>query len=125
MTNLKRLVLLGAAGAFACLFIAAPVLAAEPNRLPDLGDAERIVVPGDGLELAAYLFRPQTPNGLRPAIVALHGGFNSAWWMRGISRRIARAGYFVLAPSLRGGSGSDFAPLACDLKADDIVETIA
>ena len=49
MTKVKHLVILGVFAAFAALAIGA-AQAADPNRLPDIGDAERIVVPGAGLE---------------------------------------------------------------------------
>ena len=65
------------------------------------GEAERMVIHGDGLELAAYLFRPEAGEGDRPAIVFLHGSENGPWPTRNISRFHRDQGYVVLAPSSR------------------------
>ena len=100
--------------------------AADPKGLPDIGDAERIVVPGDGLDLTAYLFVPQVGQGPRPAIVFLHGSEITPWYTRNISRALRDLGFVVLALSQRGSAGADHSPsLACQLKADDIVTSIA
>ncbi len=112
-----------------CLIVAVSAeaaKAADPNGLPDIGDAERIVVPGDGLELTAYLFVPRVVQGGRPAIVFLHGSEITPWYTRNISRALRDLGYVVLALSQRGSAGSDHSPsLACQRKADDIVASIA
>ena len=97
--------------------------AANINWLPQIADAERVKVPGDGIELAGYLFRPET-DGPAPAIVILHDAFGGSWQMAGFARSLAREGDVALALSLRGSTGSDGVAACGAHDPDDVAEAV-
>ena len=75
--------------------------------LPDLADAEKVEVPGHGVTLGGYFFKPQTGTAPYPALVLLHGFASHAHAMVGLARAASANGYAALALSLRGWLGSD------------------
>jgi dienelactone hydrolase/catechol 2,3-dioxygenase-like lactoylglutathione lyase family enzyme len=77
------------------------------DELPDVADAEPVRVPGHGVTLGGYLFKPQAGQQPYPAIVMLHGFAGHAHAMIGLARAAAANGYVALALSLRGWLGSE------------------
>ncbi|MFI7468779.1 S9 family peptidase [Nonomuraea sp. NPDC049646] len=82
--------------------------AAGAGRLPVATGAELLRFPArDGLELAAWLYRPAHVHGPAPFVVSLHGGpedqerptFNPLY------QNLLAAGIGVLAPNVRGSGG--------------------
>ena len=77
------------------------------DELPDLADAEQVRVPGHGVTLGGYFFKPQAGQPPYPALVLLHGFAGHAHNMAGFARAAAANGYAALALSLRGWLGSE------------------
>jgi dienelactone hydrolase/catechol 2,3-dioxygenase-like lactoylglutathione lyase family enzyme len=77
------------------------------DDLPEVGGAERVSVPGDGVRLGGYLLVPLDSTGPAPALAMLHGFASNAWELLPAARMYAREGYVVLALSLRGWLGSE------------------
>jgi len=77
------------------------------DELPDLADAEQVKVPGHGVTLGGYFFKPQAGQPPYPALILLHGFASHAHAMAGLARAAANNGYAALALSLRGWLGSD------------------
>jgi dienelactone hydrolase/catechol 2,3-dioxygenase-like lactoylglutathione lyase family enzyme len=77
------------------------------EELPDLADAEKVDVPGHGVTLGGYLFKPQAGKPPYPALILLHGFASHAHAMAGLARAAAANGYAALALSLRGWLGSE------------------
>jgi len=75
--------------------------------LPDLGDAELVKVPGHGVTLGGYFFKPQAGKPPYPAVILLHGFAGHAHHLAGLARLTAANGYVVLSLSLRGWLGSE------------------
>jgi len=75
--------------------------------LPDLPDAEQVQVPGHGVTLGGYFFKPQAGQPPYPAVILLHGFAGHAHNLVGPARLTAANGYAVLALSLRGWLGSE------------------
>ncbi|SEG88965.1 Dipeptidyl aminopeptidase/acylaminoacyl peptidase [Nonomuraea solani] len=82
--------------------------AAGAGRLPAAAGAELVRFPArDGLELAAWLYRPPHAQGPAPFVLFLHGGpedqerptFNPLF------QNLLAAGIGVLAPNVRGSGG--------------------
>ena len=75
------------------------------DDLPDLADAEQVQVPGHGVTLGGYFFKPQAGQPPYPAVILLHGfAATPISWRAGAARRAN--GYAALALSLRGWLGS-------------------
>ncbi|MBV8391750.1 MAG: alpha/beta fold hydrolase [Alphaproteobacteria bacterium] len=77
------------------------------QELPELADAETVVIPGGGVTLGGYFFKPQTGQPPYPALVLLHGFAGHAHNLAGLARRATANGYAALALSLRGWLGSE------------------
>jgi dipeptidyl aminopeptidase/acylaminoacyl peptidase len=77
------------------------------DDLPDLADAEPVRVPGHGVTLGGYLFKPQAGQPPYPALILLHGFASHAHAMAGMARAASANGYVALALSLRGWLGSE------------------
>jgi dienelactone hydrolase/catechol 2,3-dioxygenase-like lactoylglutathione lyase family enzyme len=77
------------------------------DDLPDVADADKVEVPGHGVTLGGYLFKPQAGRPPYPAVVLLHGFAGHAYNLAGPARLTAANGYVVLALSLRGWLGSE------------------
>jgi dienelactone hydrolase/catechol 2,3-dioxygenase-like lactoylglutathione lyase family enzyme len=77
------------------------------DELPDLSDAEKVDVPGHGITLGGYFFKPQAGQPPYPALVLLHGFAGHAHNLAGLARRASANGYATLALSLRGWLGSE------------------
>ena len=75
--------------------------------LPDLPDAELVKVPGHGVTLGGYFFKPQAGKPPYPAVILLHGFAGHAYQLAALARLTAANGYAVLALSLRGWLGSE------------------
>ena len=56
------------------------------DDLPDLPDAEPVRVPGHGVSLGGYFFKPQAGAPPYPALVLLHGFAGHAHNMAGLAR---------------------------------------
>ena len=77
------------------------------DELPDLADAEQVHVPGHGVSLGGYFFKPQAGVPPYPALILLHGFARNAHNMAGLARAASANGYAALALSLRGWLGSE------------------
>lgn len=77
------------------------------DELPQLPDAEQVHVPGHGVDLGGYLFKPRAGAPPYPALILLHGFAGHAQTMAGLARAAAANGYVALALSLRGWLGSE------------------
>lgn len=77
------------------------------NELPDLADADKVEVPGHGVTLGGYFFKPLTGQPPHPALILLHGFAGHAHNLIGLARRASANGYATLALSLRGWLGSE------------------
>src|SRR5260370_5212593 len=75
------------------------------DELPDLADAEQVSVPGHGVNLGGYLFKPQAGTPPYPALILLHGFPGHAHNMAGLARLASAHGYVALAPSPSGWPG--------------------
>lgn len=71
---------------------------------------EKVSYPSDGFTIPAYLYRPPAgaPGGPRhPGVLLIHGGptgqYSDGWLAQ--AQFLARMGYVVLAPNIRGSSG--------------------
>src|SRR5436190_9168819 len=77
------------------------------DDLPDLPDAELVKLPGHGVTLGGYFFKPQAGKPPYPAVILLHGFAGHAYQLVALARLTAANGYVVLALSLRGWLGSE------------------
>ena len=77
------------------------------DELPELADAEQVHVPGHGVTLGGYFFKPQAGVPPYPALILLHGFAGHAHNMAGLARAASANGYAALALSLRGWLGSE------------------
>ena len=77
------------------------------DELPELADAEQVHVPGHGVNLGGYFFKPQAGVPPYPALILLHGFPGHAHNMAGLARAASANGYAALALSLRGWLGSE------------------
>ena len=77
------------------------------DELPEVSDAEQVRVPGHGVTLGGYFFRPQAGTPPYPALILLHGFAGHAHNLVGLARRASANGYAALALSLRGWLGSE------------------
>src|SRR5215475_6233210 len=77
------------------------------DELPHVADAEQVHVPGHGVSLGGYFFKPQAGAPPYPALILLHGFAGHAQTMAGLARAAAANGYVALALSLRGWLGSE------------------
>jgi alpha-beta hydrolase superfamily lysophospholipase len=96
--------------------------ALHPARRPvaPTRDASTVQVTAqDGIDLRAWLFRPDRSNG--DAVLILHGIADSRGSQLGLARMFLAHGYLVLAPDSRahGESGGDLATYGL-LEADDV-----
>lgn len=77
------------------------------DDLPEVRDAEQVRVPGHGVNLGGYFFKPVAGQPPYPALILLHGFAGHAHNMVGLARAAAANGYAALALSLRGWLGSE------------------
>ena len=77
------------------------------DDLPEVRDAEQVRVPGHGVSLGGYFFKPVAGQPPYPALILLHGFAGHAHNMVGLARAAAANGYAALALSLRGWLGSE------------------
>jgi dienelactone hydrolase/catechol 2,3-dioxygenase-like lactoylglutathione lyase family enzyme len=70
------------------------------EELPDLGDAESVKLPGHGVTLGGYFFKPQAGKPPYPAVILLHGFAQNATHLAALARLTAANGYVALALSL-------------------------
>lgn len=75
--------------------------------LPEVPDAEHVRVPGHGVSLGGYFFKPVAGQPPYPALILLHGFAGHAHNMVGLARAAAANGYAALSLSLRGWLGSE------------------
>jgi hypothetical protein len=71
---------------------------------------ERFTYASDGLEVSAYLYRPAKPQAPLPLVVFIRGSYivtDQAPLLVATLRRVALAGFVVVAPMLRGSDGMD------------------
>ena len=126
---MRRLAFTGVLVAAALMIAPGGAGGANVDWLPEVEGAERVEVPGDGLWLAGYLFRPETgpEAGIEPApaVVILHDAFGGSWQMANFARSLAREGYVTLALSMRGSSGSDGAASCGARDPADVAEAVA
>ena len=69
---------------------------------------ERFTYASDGLEVSAYVYRPTSSRAPLPLVVFIRGSYvlsDQAPLLVAMFRRIALAGFVVLAPMLRGSDG--------------------
>jgi dienelactone hydrolase len=105
------------------------VLSAAPARgaaepLPDIAGAATVSVPGVGVSLGGYLFRPARRTRAVPAVLLLHAAGGNAEDLADTARVLAEQGYFALALSLRGSRGSEGQEDCGARQADDTVEAL-
>lgn len=122
---LRRLALTGALAAAALMMAPDGASGANVHWLPEVAGAERVEVPGDGLRLAGYLFRPDAASEAAPAVVILHDAFGGSWQMANFARSLASEGYVTLALSMRGSTGSDGAASCGARDSADVAEVVA
>ncbi len=122
---MRRLAFTGALVAAALMIAPGGAGGANVDWLPEVAGAERVEVPGDGLRLAGYLFRPEAGVEPAPAVVILHDAFGGSWQMANFARSLAREGYVTLALSMRGSSGSDGAASCGARDPADVAEAVA
>ncbi len=122
---MRRLAFTGVLAAAALMIASGGAVGANVDWLPEVEGAERVEVPGDGLRLAGYLFRPETGDEPAPAIVILHDAFGGSWQMANFARSLAREGYVTLALSMRGSSGSDGVASCGAHDPADVAEVVA
>ncbi|QQS10630.1 MAG: alpha/beta fold hydrolase [Rhodospirillales bacterium] len=100
-----------APGYFAFTFKSGDGIAFEISHrwadLPEIEGAERVRVPGDGVTLGGYLFKPEAGVAPHPAVVILHGFGRNAWTDRHVAELAAASGYKALLLSMRGWLGSE------------------
>ncbi|MBM3623682.1 MAG: hypothetical protein FJX20_23690, partial [Alphaproteobacteria bacterium] len=75
--------------------------------LPEIEGVEHVRLPGNGVTLGGYLYKPEAGVAPHPALVLLHGFGRNAWTDRHLAELAANSGYKVLSLSLRGWLGSD------------------
>src|SRR5258708_4799455 len=76
------------------------------DELPEVADAEQVRVPGHGVTLGGYFFKPQTGTPPYPALILLHGFAGHAHNMAGLPRAAPNNFYGGRAPPLPGLLGS-------------------
>lgn len=96
--------------------------AAEP--LPDIAGAATVSVPGVGVSLAGYLFKPERRTRAVPAVLLLHDTGGNAEDLADTARVLAEQGYFALVLTLRGSRGSEGQDDCGARQADDTVEAL-
>ncbi len=96
----RRMALAGGAAAAGYALAAQPVLA-DAIETPATGlDAGMIRFPASsGFAMNAYRARPSGKTGL-PAILVVQEIFGLHQWVRDVTRRLAQAGYYAIAPDL-------------------------
>ena len=67
------------------------------DELPEVADAEQVQVPGHGVTLGGYFFKPQAGTPPYPAVILLHGFAGHAHNMVGLARTCTANGYAALA----------------------------
>ena len=76
------------------------------HREPVLGEGERVTIPGNGIDIAGILYRPDKSTGSSPGIIVLHGwsqyDTNGAETVAIPAWLFSKEGYVALALSLRG-----------------------
>jgi carboxymethylenebutenolidase len=68
-----------------------------------MAGAGAVKVPGEGRSLDAWLARPESPTGPRPAVIVIHEIFGADPHIRSVADRFAREGYVAIAPNLFSG----------------------
>jgi dipeptidyl aminopeptidase/acylaminoacyl peptidase len=110
-----------AAGALLGCSDQGPAASPDPHRT-------EVTLAGDGVSLGGILIRPDGHDGVRPAVIVLHGwrepGVNGAETVEARARYFANDGYVALALSLRGwppSGGND----DCGLRQpDDVIRAV-
>lgn len=109
------------------------LLPQEPEQATETTGIESaaVIYPGEGATLLGYISRPQPgPDAARfPGLLLIHENNGLNEHIRDVARRLAAAGYFVLAVdqlSRQGGSGSFLSPddaraASSDLSDDKVV----
>jgi len=76
------------------------------NREPVLKEGERVTIPGNDIDIAGILYRPDKSTGSAPGIIVLHGwsqyDTNGAETVAIPAWLFSKEGYVALALSLRG-----------------------
>jgi hypothetical protein len=67
---------------------------------------QEVQYPSDGMQLKAWVYRPQGAPGPHPALVFFHGGFAFGSGDLEACRPFMDAGFIVMAPMLRGENGN-------------------
>ncbi len=82
--------------------LAAAPLAASPIATPDTGleQGDALVFTADGFRLPVYWARPAKAGGKWPVVLVVQEIFGVHEHIRDVCRRLARQGYFALAPEL-------------------------
>jgi dienelactone hydrolase len=107
------------------LFVSTTLHAAgEAERLPDIPGASTVAVPGAGLTLGGYLFRPSRRARDFPAVLLLHGSGTNAEDLIDTARSLADRGYVSLALTMRGFRGSPGEDDCGAQQADDAVQAL-
>ena len=88
---------------------------------PPSGVSE-VYFPSGELRLKAWLSKPDDPNGKRPAVLFLHGGFAFDREDWDLSQPYRDAGFIVMTPILRGENGQ---PGAFTLWYDEVDDVLA
>ncbi len=116
----RRAVLVGSVVATAYALAAQPVSAAT-IATPAAGlDVATLVFPAsDGLTMNAYRARPAGKRNL-PVVLVIQEVFGVHEWIRDVTRRFAKAGYYAIAPDLFARQGD--ATKVADMKT--LFETI-
>ena len=92
--------------------------------LPEIEGVEHVRLPGDGVTLGGYLYKPEAGVAPHPALLLLHGFGRNAWTDRHLAELAANSGYKVLSLSLRGWLGSDGDNDQGGHQVDDVIAAI-
>ena len=106
------------------LALAAGLASASLDDLPDTAGAGKVAVPGAGVMLGGYLYRPAQHARALPAVLLLHAAGGSALTLDEPARILTERGYAALALSLRGATGSEGSAGCGAEEAADAVEAL-
>ncbi len=70
-------------------------------------EIQNVSYTADGVTLRAFLIKPKEKNGLMPGLIVFHGFSSSKEAILPLSIEIAKNGYIVLTPDLRGHGKSE------------------
>lgn len=115
----RRQALAGSVVATGYALAAQPLSATAISTASDGLDAGMITFPTGGIQMGAYRAKPKGKKNL-PVIIVVQEIFGVHEWIRDITRRFAKAGYYAIAPDLYQRQGdatkvADFRKLFADI----------